>query len=93
MTVGRALAGLLQIYVLILLGRVVVDYVMMFAREWRPHGLVLVLVEFLYTVTDPPIRVLRRFIPPLRIGGVALDLAVLVLFVLCYVLIAVLSRF
>ena len=93
MTVGRALAGLLQIYVLILIGRVVVDYVMMFAREWRPHGLVLVLVEFLYTVTDPPIRVLRRFIPPLRIGGVALDLAVLVLFVLCYVLIAVLSRF
>ena len=92
MTVGRALAGLLQIYVLILIGRVVVDYVMMFAREWRPHGLVLVLVEFLYTVTDPPIRVLRRFIPPLRIGGVALDLAVLVLFVLCYVLIAVLSR-
>jgi YggT family protein len=90
--VARVLASVLQIYVLVLIARVVVDWVRIFARDWVPRGVVLVLVEFLYTVTDPPLRFLRRFIPPLRIGGIALDLAFLVLFLGCYLLIAVLVR-
>jgi len=90
--VARGLASVLQIYVLVLIARVVVDWVRIFARDWVPRGIVLVLVEFLYTVTDPPLRLLRRFIPPLRIGGIALDLAFLVLFLGCYLLIAVLVR-
>ena len=90
--VARVLASALQIYLLVLLARVVVDWVRMFARDWVPRGVVLVLVEFLYAVTDPPLRFLRRFIPPLRIGGIALDLAFLVLFLGCYLLIAVLVR-
>ena len=90
--VARGLASVLQIYVLVLIARVVVDWVRIFARDWVPRGIVLVLVEFLYTVTDPPLRFLRRFIPPLRIGGIALDLAFLVLFLGCYLLIAVLVR-
>ena len=90
--VARVLASVLQIYVLVLIARVVVDWVRIFARDWVPRGIVLVLVEFLYTVTDPPLRLLRRFIPPLRIGGIALDLAFLVLFLGCYLLIAVLVR-
>jgi YggT family protein len=90
--VARVLASVLQIYVLVLIARVVVDWVRIFARDWVPRGIVLVLVEFLYTVTDPPLRFLRRFIPPLRIGGIALDLAFLVLFLGCYLLIAVLVR-
>jgi YggT family protein len=93
MTVGRALAGLLQIYVLVLIARVVVEYVIIFAREWRPRGVVLVVVEGIYAVTDPPLRVLRRFIPPVRIGGVALDIAILVLFLIVQVLIVALSRY
>ena len=90
--VARVLVSAIQIYLLVLLARVVVDWVRIFARDWVPRGIVLVLVEFLYTVTDPPLRFLRRFIPPLRIGGIALDMAFLVLFLICYVLIAVLVR-
>jgi YggT family protein len=90
--VARVLASVLQIFLLVLFARVIVDWVRMFARDWVPRGVVLVLVEFLYTVTDPPLRFLRRFIPPLRIGSIALDMAFLVLFLVCYLLIAVLLR-
>jgi YggT family protein len=91
--VGRILASLLSIYLIVLIARIVVDYVFIFARDWRPTGVVLVLVEGIYTATDPPLRLLRRFIPPLRIGGVSLDLAFTVLFILVIALIQVLSRF
>ncbi len=91
--VGRTVVGILSIYVLILIARIVFDYVFMFAREWRPTGVVLLIVEAIYTVTDPPLKALRRVIPPLRIGGVALDLAFLVLFILVQLLIQVASRF
>ncbi len=93
MGVGRILASFLSIYLIVLIARIVVDYVFIFARDWRPTGVVLVLVEGIYTVTDPPLRLLRRFIPPLRIGGVSLDLAFTVLFILVIALIQVLSRF
>jgi YggT family protein len=91
--VGQTIASVLWIYVIVLIARIVVDYVVMFARDWRPRGVVLVVVEFIYTITDPPLKLLRRFIPPLRIGGVALDLAFLVLFILLQVLIAIAYRF
>ena len=93
MGVGRILASFLSIYLIVLIARIVIDYVFIFARDWRPTGIVLVLVEGIYTVTDPPLRLLRRFIPPLRLGGVSLDLAFTVLFILVIVLIQVLSRF
>jgi len=57
----------------------------MFARSWRPSGPLLVVAELIYTVTDPPLRALRRVIPPLRIGQVSLDLSFLVLFILVYI--------
>ena len=65
---------LLLIYLLILLGRLVLEYIPMFNREWRPTGFGLVLAELIFTVTDPPLRLFRRLIPPLRIGPVAVDL-------------------
>ena len=92
MTVGQILASILSIYLIVLIARIVIDYVFMFARDWRPSGVVLVIVEGIYTVTDPPLRVLRRFIPPLRLGGVSVDLAFTVLFILVLILIQVLSR-
>ena len=93
MTPGRAVASVLQIYVLVLIARIVLDYVFMFARQWRPRGFVLVIVEGVFSLTDPPIRMLRRVIPPLRLGGVSLDLAFLVLFILVQILISIVSRF
>lgn len=79
--VGQILALLLWIFFVMLIARLVLDYVQMFARSWRPTGVLLVLAEIVYSVTDPPLRVLRRFIPPLRIGSVSLDLSFIVLII------------
>ena len=73
---------LLQVFFFLLIARLVLDYVQMFARSWRPSGPLLVIAEVIYTITDPPLKALRRVIPPLRIGSVSLDLSFLVLVVL-----------
>lgn len=70
----------LMLFQLALIIRIVYDAVQMFARGWRPRRLALVLASMIYAVTDPPIRLFRRLIPPLRLGGVSLDLAFLVVF-------------
>ena len=69
--------------------RVVVEVTRSFARTWRPVGAAAVGLEIVYTVTDPPVRLLRRVIPPLRIGQVSLDLSVLILLILLSILRAV----
>jgi YggT family protein len=84
--VWQLIYDLLQIFFFILIARLVLDYVQMFARSWRPSGILLVLAEIIYTITDPPLKALRRVIPPLRLGGVALDLSFLVLVILVQVL-------
>ena len=77
----EVLTYLLTIYLVILIGRMIISWVQAFARDWRPSGIVLVVAEGIYTVTDPPLRFLRRFIPTLRLGMVALDLSFMVLFI------------
>jgi YggT family protein len=74
------------LFFLALLGRLVLDWVLVFARDWKPRGVVLVIAESIYTVTDPPLKALRRLIPPVRIGAVQLDLAFLVLFLIVVLL-------
>lgn len=69
-----------RIYIFVLIGRVVFDMVMVFARDWRPTGLLLVIANLIYRLTDPPLRFLGRYIPPLQLGGIALDMGFLVLF-------------
>ena len=87
----RYLLGLVVLaFFVLLLGRLVMDWISAFARDWRPRGVVLVVAEVIYTVTDPPLRALRRVIPPLRIGQVQLDLAFMVLFVVTILLLQVL---
>ena len=63
----------LRLYVFVLFARLILDYIPMFNREWRPKGFGLVAAEAVYTLTDPPIRFFRRIIPPLRIGSLSLD--------------------
>lgn len=77
---------LLFCFWLLLTGRVVVDLVRSFAREWRPAGGVAVTVETIYTMTDPPVNFLRRKIPAVRIGGVGLDLSIMVLLIVVFIL-------
>ena len=86
--VGLSLAWVLQIYLVVLIARIVVDYVFMFARDWRPGGIVLVLVEAIYTVTDPPIKLLSRIIPSIRVGQ--FDFQITVVFLLLFILIRIL---
>ncbi len=81
----------LTLYLVLLIGRMIFETVQAFARSWRPTGLVLVLAEAIYTATDPPLKFLRRFIPPLRLGTVAFDLSFTVLFIVVLVLIQVVS--
>lgn len=77
---------LLQFFLLLLIFRLIMEYVFMFARSYRPTGIVLILLEAAYTITDPPLKLLRRFLPPLRLGGFALDLGFIVLFFLIAIL-------
>ncbi|WP_214416752.1 YggT family protein [Sphaerisporangium fuscum] len=74
MIVSEILVAILSIYLVLLIGRMIFETVQQFARSWHPRGVVLVLAEVIYTVTDPPLKLFRRFIPPLRLGTVALDL-------------------
>ena len=78
--VGALLVSLLQLFIFLLFARIIIDYIMMFSRSWQPQGFVLALVDVVFRITDPPMKFVRRFIPPLRIGQVSLDIAFLVLF-------------
>jgi len=85
----EVLTYVLTIYLVILIGRMIFGWVQVFARDWRPTGIVLVLAEAIFTVTDPPLKFLRRFIPQLRLGMVALDLSFMVLFIVVLILLEV----
>ena len=77
--VRHSVATLLDLYFVVLIARLVFDWIQLFAREWRPKGPVLVVAEFVYTLTDPPLKAIRKVVPPLRLGGIALDLAFIIL--------------
>jgi YggT family protein len=92
------IAAIIALYILyiivgLLILRLIIDYVMMFARSFRPSGWLAAVLEVAYSVTDPPLRALRRVIPPLRLGSVSLDLSFIVLFIAAYVLIDVISPY
>jgi YggT family protein len=84
--VGELIAFVLWACVLVLIARFVIDWVQVLARSWHPRGFVLILCEFVYTLTDPPLRALRSVIPPLRLGAVALDLSPMLLLIALFVL-------
>jgi len=85
-TIGGIIGFLLFLYIGLLLARLVVEWVQAFARSWTPHGPLLVILEVVYTLTDPPINFVRRFVPPLRIGGIAIDVAFIIVLIFVYVL-------
>lgn len=89
--VGQILATILFVYQLIFFARIVFDLLQMFARSWRPRGPILILAEVVYSLTDPPLRLLRKVIPQVRLGGVALDFSFLILLIVLQMLIGILS--
>jgi YggT family protein len=87
--VGQATHAVLWIFIALMWVRFVVDWVQVFARSWSPSGVLLLILEFVYSVTDPPIKALRRVVPPLRIGNFSLDLSFLLVMIGAYVLLAI----
>jgi YggT family protein len=81
----------LLVFFILLIARLVFDYVMMFARSWRPSGVAAVGLEVVYSVTDPPLKALRRVIPPLRLGNFSIDLGFMVLLFAVYALMSLAS--
>ena len=79
MFLQNALLQLLSLFKIALFLRIIIDYIRMFARSWQPNVLLIGIFELIYTITEKPMSFVRRFIPPLRIGGVALDLSFIVL--------------
>jgi YggT family protein len=77
--IGSVLRFALFLFFIVLIGRLILDWVQAFSRDWRPRGPMLVVAEVVYTITDPPLRALRKVIPPLTLGQLRLDLAFLVL--------------
>ena len=90
--VGQVINFVLFACIILLLARFVLDWVQLLARQWRPKGFVAVLCEGIYAVTDPPLRAVRKVIPPLRIGSGALDLSPMVLLIGIYILQALNAR-
>ena len=84
--IGAVIDLVLRLFLLLLFARFVVDWVQVFARSWSPKGFVLVLLEIIYSITDPPILFIRRFVPPLRLGSIMLDTSFIIVLVSCYIL-------
>lgn len=89
-TIGYWAANVLSLYLLVLIGRLIFDFVQIFAREWRPTGFLLVLVEGIYSLTDPPLKLIRKVVPPLRLGQISLDLGFLILLIGLQIVIGIL---
>ena len=87
----QVLHFVLLVFLLLLIARFVVEWVMQLARSWRPAGLVAAGLEVVYSATDPPLKLLRRLIPPLRLGVISIDLGFIVLFFVVLVLMNVVA--
>ena len=82
----QVIGYLLWLYIVLILARIVIEWTRQFARRWRPVGTAAVGLELVYVATDPPIRLLRRLVPPLQLGTVSLDLSVIILLIVLIVL-------
>jgi YggT family protein len=82
----QIVSSVLLVFLVLLFARFVVDWVMVLARGWRPQGIVAAGLEVVYATTDPPLKALRRLIPPLNLGSVRLDLGFMVLLIAVYIL-------
>jgi YggT family protein len=82
----QIVSSVLLVFLILLFARFVVDWVMVLARSWRPSGLVAAGLEVVYATTDPPLKVVRKVIPPLNLGSIRLDLGFMVLLILVFLL-------
>ena len=83
----------LLLYLIVLFARLILSYISLFNREWRPKGAGLVAAELVYTITDPPVRFFRRIIPPLRIGTISLDFGFSITILIVLILMSIVRNF
>ncbi|WP_110238669.1 YggT family protein [Nocardioides gilvus] len=88
---GQILYGVVWFFLVLLIVRLIVDWVQVFARQWSPRGPLLVVLEGVYTATDPPIKVVRKWVPTVRIGQVGLDLSFMIVFIACWLLLSLIT--
>ncbi len=82
----QIVSSVLLVFLVLLFARFVVDWVMVLARSWRPSGFVAAGLEVVYAATDPPLKAIRKVIPPVNLGSIRLDLAFMVLLIAVYIL-------
>ena len=85
-TFWAAIGLVLLVFYLLIIARLIVETTRSFARSWRPVGATAIGLEVVFVVTDPPMKALRRVIPPLRLGGISLDISVWVLLLIVWIL-------
>lgn len=78
---GEIISRLLELYLLVMFARMILSFVPLLVRDWHPRGAMLVIAEVIYTATDPPLRLLRKVLKPVRIGNIMLDLAFIGLYI------------
>jgi YggT family protein len=91
--VAEVLYFALLVFLLFLIFRLIMEYVFLLARSYRPSGVVAVVLELAYSVTDPPLKALRRVLPPLRLGQISIDLGFIVLFIVVRILMSVVGGY
>ena len=91
--VGVVIEYVLWFFIAFMWVRFVTEWVQVFARSWSPRGALLVALEGVYSVTDPPIKALRRVIPPLRIGSIAIDLSFIIVMIVAYMALYIVGGF
>ena len=83
----------LYLYSLLLLARIIIELIVVLRDGWRPRGAAVVAFEVVYTLTDPPVRLFRKIIPPVRVGSVSLDFGVAASLFAVYLAMMVVSAF
>ena len=78
--IGTIIGWVLWIFLFVLFARMILSWMPVLVRDWQPRGPMLVVAELIYSVTDPPLRALRKVLKPVRVGNMMLDLAFIALF-------------
>lgn len=86
LAIGTIARVAIRIFVFVLWARLILDWVLILARNFRPRGFVAVLVELVYVITDPPIRMFRKILPPIRLGQISIDLGWFLTMLVCIIL-------
>jgi|SRR3954447_1136152 YggT family protein len=90
--VGSIVQAVLWIFLLILFARMIVSWIPVLVRDWEPRGAMLVVAEIIYSITDPPLKLVRKVLRPVRVGNMMLDLAFIGLAILVSILMQVNAR-